>query len=141
MLDTDEAAPICPQCRERPRTRLDPDSEHTFSVYCRICHNERTAAINKRKRDEKHYFDPVKQPAREKLVRAVRRGDLTRGACAMCHGSEKPTDGHHFDYSRPLDVIWLCRKCHTLVDQMLGERLAGKRRRLFIDVHYPSQVA
>jgi hypothetical protein len=38
---------------------------------------------------------------------AVRAGRLVRAACETC-GATK-TQGHHDDYSKPLDVRWLCR--------------------------------
>jgi len=47
------------------------------------------------------------------VQRALRSGDLIKGPCAVCGTSEPPIDGHHDDYSRPLDVTWLCRKHHA----------------------------
>ena len=44
------------------------------------------------------------------VERAIRRGDLKRHACEVCK-SEK-VDAHHDDYSKPLDVRWLCRLHH-----------------------------
>lgn len=44
------------------------------------------------------------------LQSALRRGLTGREPCAVC-GDEK-VDGHHPDYDRPMDVIWLCRKHH-----------------------------
>ena len=44
---------------------------------------------------------------------ALKRGYMTRQPCERC-GAEK-TDAHHDDYSRPLDVRWLCRRCHMAV--------------------------
>jgi ribosomal protein S27AE len=41
---------------------------------------------------------------------AVRRGVLKREPCSKC--GEKIAEKHHHDYSKPLDVTWLCRKCH-----------------------------
>jgi len=56
--------------------------------------------------------NPEKVRARYLVKDAVRRGDLVRpGMCSKCN-KPKPVDGHHPDYERPLDVIWLCRSCH-----------------------------
>lgn len=45
------------------------------------------------------------------LVRgAIGRGDLTRQPCAEC--GDPNVHAHHADYSRPLDVTWLCPLHH-----------------------------
>ena len=41
---------------------------------------------------------------------AISRGKLERKPCEVC-GSEH-SEAHHRDYSRPLDVAWLCHKHH-----------------------------
>lgn len=41
---------------------------------------------------------------------AIRNGVLVREPCEVC-GKEK-VDAHHDDYSKPLDVRWLCRFHH-----------------------------
>src|SRR5258707_11637000 len=45
-----------------------------------------------------------------RVYKAVKSGKLERKPCVVC--GSRPTHAHHFDYSRPLDVIWLCPKCH-----------------------------
>ena len=40
----------------------------------------------------------------------LKRGLLTRSSCVACGSSSSQM--HHEDYSRPLDVMWLCRECH-----------------------------
>lgn len=44
---------------------------------------------------------------------ALRSGKLRRAEiCEKCGSGEK-IEGHHCDYSKPLEVIWLCQKCHN----------------------------
>jgi hypothetical protein len=47
---------------------------------------------------------------RKKLLTAIKKGIIIRGLCEVCgcDGAE----GHHFDYSKPLDVMWLCPVHH-----------------------------
>ena len=45
---------------------------------------------------------------------AINRGRLTKKPCAVC-GSTERVEAHHEDYSRPLDVIFLCSVHHHAV--------------------------
>ncbi len=58
---------------------------------------------------------PEKHKARGKLNKAVERGVVNKpGSCSRC-GEEVESHrlhGHHADYSKPLDVEWLCSICH-----------------------------
>jgi hypothetical protein len=56
--------------------------------------------------------------ARSTLNHAIRDGRLVKGIC-IC-GSAK-TEGHHHDYNKPLDVIWLCKKCHWQEHKIIYE--------------------
>lgn len=63
---------------------------------------------------EQRRKDPRKHRARAKLARAVATGRLVRPeACEHCGGGG-PIEAHHEDYSKPLDVQWLCRSCHGM---------------------------
>lgn len=52
-----------------------------------------------------------KRTAHKTLYKAVRRGDVTRLPCQIC-GSSEVVHAHHDDYSKPLEVTWLCPKHH-----------------------------
>lgn len=41
----------------------------------------------------------------------IRSGKLQRQPCSVC--GKKKADAHHRDYSKPLEVEWLCRQCHA----------------------------
>lgn len=66
-----------------------------------------TRANSNRRHRDKHKLAVV---ARDKLNGALRAGRVTRQPCEVC-GSEF-TEAHHRDYSKPLDVKWLCRRHH-----------------------------
>jgi|SRR5215469_2603730 len=57
----------------------------------------------------------VTQPqARAIVKRAVANGKLVKPLdCQGCGASNKRLDAHHKDYSKPLEVEWLCRRCHS----------------------------
>lgn len=46
------------------------------------------------------------------LRKAVKLGNLAKLSCQDC--GDIKSEGHHPDYSKPLKVIWLCRKHHVL---------------------------
>jgi DNA-binding CsgD family transcriptional regulator len=48
--------------------------------------------------------------AHNKVQYAIETGKLERQPCEVC--GEEPADAHHDDYSKPLQVRWLCRKHH-----------------------------
>ncbi len=52
-----------------------------------------------------------------------RRGLLKREKCERC--GAKDVEKHHDDYSKPLEVRWLCRGCHRLlhVEQLSVDRI------------------
>lgn len=53
-----------------------------------------------------------KNMARLRVYDATSRGRLIRpSVCSRCGEGCRP-EGHHKDYSRPLDVEWLCPPCH-----------------------------
>lgn len=54
-----------------------------------------------------------KRKAHVILYRAINQGKIFRpNVCSQCNKDCKP-DGHHNDYSKPLDVIWICKACHA----------------------------
>lgn len=72
----------------------------------------RDALLANERRYDTTQRDPVKREARAQVRAAVASGRLVRpSSCSDCRTPCKP-HGHHADYSRPLDVEWLCSECH-----------------------------
>jgi hypothetical protein len=77
-------------------------------------HKRRKANPGKRRawRQREKSLYPEKYRARKTLYEHVSRGTLKRpDSCSQCGIKCKP-EGHHPDYSKRLEVIWLCHRCH-----------------------------
>lgn len=75
--------------------------------------------------------------AKEKLNRAVKAGKVFKpDSCSKCKGSEKKMYGHHKDYSKPLEVEWLCSACHGITHRLsrIIKQNAKNRRRTLKEV-------
>jgi hypothetical protein len=70
---------------------------------CRKCGAEKPLKLWRKKR-------PDAYRAHSALNNAVRDHRLEKEPCYFCGTPE--VHAHHHDYSKPLDVTWLCVKCH-----------------------------
>jgi ribosomal protein S27AE len=62
--------------------------------------------------------DIVRVRARKILNNAVARGKMRRQPCEKC-GADT-VEAHHDDYSKPLDVRWLCKQHHVAAHKNWG---------------------
>lgn len=73
--------------------------------------------------------NPSKLRARKVVEAALACGELVRPDVCWgcgCSSDEHRIEAHHHDYSRPMDVIWLCTPCHRRMD--MQRRIEEKRR-------------
>ena len=59
---------------------------------------------------------PEKYRARYLMSNAIRDGRLKRLPCEKC--GDPKSHGHHYDYSKPLDVQWLCGDHHKEIHRL-----------------------
>lgn len=84
-----------------------------------IQYSNTRSALTKRKYEKLH---PDRALAHQKVTHLIKSGKILKSSnCILC-GKECKTEAHHPDYSKPLDVMWICRKCH-------------------IDIHYKKKIA
>jgi Bacillus phage endonuclease len=94
--------------REYSRKRYSKDPEK----YCQSVKDYRKKTKNKTIYDYRKR-NPEKKQAHTYVELSIKYGFLKRpDKCSECDVLGK-IDAHHEDYNKPLDVIWLCRKCHA----------------------------
>ena len=104
-------------------------SEDGLNYYCRVCRSKirkkseekhpgaeryrRFIAKNpdyeKKRLKKKQETEPEKLKARNAIK------NKPRGACVIC-GTTENIEGHHYDYSKPDEVIWVCRMHHKQIE-------------------------
>ena len=60
---------------------------------------------------------PNRKKCKDAYRYALNVGKLKRGVCDVCGAVE--VDGHHTDYEKPLEVVWLCREHHLEAHALL----------------------
>lgn len=43
--------------------------------------------------------------------------------CALCCAAGD-VDAHHYDYGKPLDVFWVCPRCHGIIHRKINDSIA-----------------
>lgn len=67
----------------------------------------------------------TKANARTKVLQAIAAGKLVRQPCEVC--GAQVVEAHHADYSKPLDVMWLCARHHAEWHATAGDIPKGGR--------------
>lgn len=65
---------------------------------------------------------------RRRAVKTVRIalacGEVTRPVkCDLCEKQNAFIDAHHNDYTKPLEIEWVCRKCHKMVHRQINNAM------------------
>lgn len=127
----------CGEVKQLDEFHKRPRSRHGRRAQCKSCIRKKESA-RRRNTDGRHreynrrwakenpervatYFqqyrhrNPDKKRAHRRVWDAVRQGKLVKpDACENCMAATEKAKlhAHHEDYSRPLEVEWLCQECH-----------------------------
>jgi hypothetical protein len=106
----------CSSCNEEKDFSLFHKNKNAKTgcvSYCKSCKKLKDSALvrtdYKAIKDKWRKQFPDRKNAQMKVYRALKNGVLTKEPCFIC--GEK-SEAHHPDYSRPLDVVWLCAPHH-----------------------------
>lgn len=128
----------CKECTKRDtadrvsKLSTNPDWVEYERERCRIkqrkCRlngtDKKTTQARKKAWEERNIH---KKTAQSKAHYAKRRGVLKiPNRCEVCE-STPPEHMHHHDYSRPLDVVWVCTKCHGVLHRKTKFEPIGNR--------------
>lgn len=98
-------------CKDCNWAKRNPEKKMLSQLQYRIKYKSR---LNKKRLmfPNKHTCDKERYRTYYAVRKALIRGVLKKpDSCQSC-GSTRKLYAHHNDYSKPLDVMWLCMICH-----------------------------
>lgn len=105
----------CKECTKKDARKTRSDNIDYYREY----DNERAKLPHRKELNKsvvKNYRanNPEAYHAHTAVNNAVRDGRLKKPEyCARCGGGGRVIHAHHHDYSKPLEVEWLCVVCHS----------------------------
>ena len=104
------------KCKSCAKRDVHENRQSKFLQYREYERKRYSESAERRESCSRHASDwsarnPDKRLAHRAVQAAVESGALIPGPCESC-SAESPIHAHHDDYSKPLDIRWLCISCH-----------------------------
>lgn len=113
-------SPICSKCGSS-KSHYPNAKRKQDRFCCRPCDNARRNEWRHNAGMHRDQCAKEKRAAHAAVHSALKTGRLTRCPCEIC-GATNSVQAHHDDYSKPLDVMWLCvthhRERHRYLDSI-----------------------
>lgn len=129
---------ICLVYKEREHFQIDNGNIDGLRTRCRSCQKQRSHESYIRNKEkimlrqkaynltekgriaQKNSMERSKKKpqykARYMLTNAVRDKRIIKPkSCSKCGISNVRIHGHHYDYTKPLEVVWVCNDCHNWI--------------------------
>ena len=125
---------LCPACETvKPLSAFNKDKQNKSGVscYCRECRKAKNSQWAQKQKPLKKAYNKayreknrVKVLAHQAVTKAIRHGLMAPAEACECNDCRAPaTELHHHSYDEDhwLDVVPLCRSCHTQRHQLLKQ--------------------
>ena len=145
-LESERQCSKCPEVKPIGEFYNSKNGPGGKSVKCKTCHRAQTKAWRKknpemaregyrrygrkhpevRQKNAKEYTikNPLAAKARQDVRHARDAGILIKPErCEECDQKRKLV-AHHEDHEKPLEVLWVCYPCHSVVEEMKRRKCA-----------------
>lgn len=115
---------VCKKCRNEITRKWYYKNQEKYKKLMVKWKKENPKKYKKTKRNS--YINYRKKYPERVLVKiefqkSLRKGIIKKYPCEVC--GDTKSQGHHPDYSKPLEVIWLCQKHHSELHAKLRNKI------------------
>lgn len=112
----------CRKCKDRIRKKAQYDAMTAGEKRAKAARRDPVKRLISQRRaravQERRNADKIK--ARKAVQHALRSGKLFKQPCERCPGQNWDAEAHHDDYTKPLEVKWLCNYHHKERHREMG---------------------
>jgi hypothetical protein len=112
LISIEELEKYNPRPRGRPRGLTDRNA----NLRTDISQSELARELGVSRQCINQIMNREARNARSLVAAALKSGKITKAvSCERCKTDQRRLEGHHPDYFKPLEVLWLCPPCHSLI--------------------------
>ena len=118
------------ECKDCRKTYSDTNKDmikRQKQIYYDTNRGRLLVKLNQNRKKYKYQYtidERVKNPVRYKALKSYKIYNRNKTSCIICN--DEHSEAHHEDYTKPLEVIWLCKTHH-------GELHRNKRRGINVE--------
>lgn len=116
----------CKKCKNIYTSNYIKTHRVQFNISCAKWKRKQSIEYHTKIKRTHRKNNPLKYKARTMITNLLVTGKLKKQPCEEC-GSNK-SQAHHDDYSKPLEIKWLCRNHHLQIHGYLKEAKDEKRK-------------
>ncbi|HEP6279823.1 TPA: hypothetical protein VDA67_006397 [Burkholderia vietnamiensis] len=104
-------------CAQKKLRDTNPEADRAKKRKYRATERGRLNAVAHRAKYKADFPERIR--AKGQVAAALLAGRIQKTPCFVCGSSE--VEGHHPDYSHPLDVVWLCHLHHAQTHKLAAD--------------------
>ena len=123
---------VCPNCKQEKvavEFGMDRRSKTGLKSWCKVCSNKHRNDYRKKNPYQRYTFNSfIKETCRRFTSTLINYGFIEEpDECEVC-GSDERLHAHHLSYENPLDVVFVCHKCHNQIHNDEKENRKSTKR-------------
>lgn len=124
----DYRCPLCKREAQNNSNAANPDKLREKGKRRYIANKDYWKKYSDARKNDPFYI--LKRRARGFVSTGIADGSIIKpSVCERCRLISDRLEAHHADYNKPLDIEWLCKRCHCRADKEIAAAMLAEREK------------